>query len=183
MQRSPFSRWLIDSVRIVQRSPSSRCPLGRTPAANAAAPGGGFLRCSSPRLGSLFAAWDHPRHERTPQKPRKRLIIDPLRGSRRPDAGARPNAVRRGDARTTHTPSYATALENARTTHTPSHATALQGALTDERDACSGTSTGAPDFIQAAVTRIDLLEPERQAPIREEVVAPSTLRVGERLRA
>ena len=85
-----------DNVCIVQRAPSSRCALGRTPAANAAAPGGGLLRCPNLRLGLLFAAWDHPRHERTPQKPRKRLIIDPLRGSRRPDAGVRPNEVRRG---------------------------------------------------------------------------------------
>ena len=123
--------------------------FGRTPAAHAAAPGGGLLRCTSLRLGSLFAVQDNLRREREPQKPRKRLISAPRRGARRPDAGVRPNAVRRGDAaqrkrllmqqlrarcitrtlsdasREAQRPSHNTyaflcnALGRARTTHTP----------------------------------------------------------------
>ena len=105
--------------------------FGRTPAAHAAAPGGGLLRCTSLRLGSLFAVQDNLRREREPQKPRKRLISAPRRGARRPDAGVRPNAVRRGDAAqrkrlliqqlrarcTTQTPSYATASGALHNTH------------------------------------------------------------------
>ena len=73
--------------------------FGRTPAANAASPEGGLLRCPGPRLGSLFAAQDQPRHERAPQQPRKRLIAAPRFGgrvvqTRGSDRGRRPRRER-----------------------------------------------------------------------------------------
>ena len=105
--------------------------FGRTPATHVAPPRGWLLGCSISRLGSLLAALDHLRREREPQKPRKRLISNPRRGLRRPAAGVRPNAVRRGDAAqrkrlliqqlrarcTTQTPSYATASGALHNTH------------------------------------------------------------------
>jgi len=90
--------------------------FGRTPAANAAAPGGGLLRCRNPRLGSLFAAQDQLRREREPQKPRKRLISDPHRGSRRPVAGVRPSASEKGGRCTTRTLSLNPREKRARRT-------------------------------------------------------------------
>ena len=96
---------ITDNVCVVQRPPFSRCALGRTPATNVAPPRGWLLRCSIPRLGSLFAAQDQRRHEREPQKPRKRLITDPLRGARRLAAGVRPSASEKGGRCITRTPS------------------------------------------------------------------------------
>ena len=84
----------------------------------------GLFKLPKPRLGSLFAAQDEPRHGREPQKPRKRLISAPRRGARRPDAGVRPSASEKGGRCTTQTLSYATALGARCTTRTSSRITA-----------------------------------------------------------
>ena len=78
--------------------PPSRLRSAGPPRLDAATPGGGLLRCPNPRLGSLFAAQNHPRPEREPQKPRKRLITATLWGARRESRGFdRARSARRGD--------------------------------------------------------------------------------------
>ena len=105
--------------------------FGRTPATHVAPPRGWLLRCSYPRLGSLFAAQEHRRYEREPHTPRKRLITNPLRGLRRPAAGVRPSAQReKGGRCTTRTSSINQREKGERcTTQTPSYAPAIRGAL------------------------------------------------------
>ena len=87
----------------MQRPPFSLA-LGRTPAANAATPGGGLL--SSAFLASVGRVHGEggPGQQKANPSVDSSNVKAPLWGARRPAAGVRPSASEKGARRTTHTP-------------------------------------------------------------------------------
>ena len=82
--------------RVCFATPPLLTAFGRTPAANAATPGGGLLSSAFLASGVRVRGEGGPEQQKANPNVDSSSVKDPLRGSRRPDAGVRPNAVRRG---------------------------------------------------------------------------------------